>query len=181
MLSRTKQKNLAGSAPSFSPTISAISSPPSFFQDRKYPKIAAVYNDLSPCDFVSISHIDIETNQNFHLLEPVYRSAPLPFNGDLFTTVYRKNISDSLFDDERKDLVLISYLQHIRPRHIRPHLHTSKNNHSSHPPTASTPPLAPSSLFVKIPRHEASIKAATKVGGLPFAEPVQIASGTRRC
>ena len=138
-----------------------------FYQDQ-ISQNSSVYDDLSASDFVATSRIDVETNQNFTSWAQFF--GPHPFNGDLFTTVQRENISDSLYDNETLGIDI--------PGASVPA--TSRQLYDPENIILLTDGLCSSAcaVFVEMMHHEAGVKAVT-VGGRPSSGPMQIASGTR--
>ncbi|KAM0798969.1 hypothetical protein BDR22DRAFT_857304 [Usnea florida] len=138
-----------------------------FYQDQRSQN-SSVYDDLSASDFVATSRIDVETNQNFTSWAQFF--GPHPFNDDLFTTVQRENISDSLFDNETLGIQITGASVPA----------TSGQLYDPENIILLTDGLCSSAcaVFVEMMHHEAGVKAVT-VGGRPSLGPMQIASGTR--
>ena len=138
-----------------------------FYQDQRSQN-SSVYDDLSASDFVATSRIDVETNQNFTSWAQFF--GPHTFNDDLFTTVQRENISDSLYDNEALGIDI--------PGASIPA--TSRQLYDPENIILLTDGLCSSAcaVFVEMMHHEAGVKAVT-VGGRPSSGPMQIASGTR--
>ncbi len=138
-----------------------------FYQDGQSQN-SSVYDALSASEFVSTDRINVETNQNFTSWAQFFGLHP--FNGDIYTTVQRENISNPLFDNETLGINI--YGASIPA--TSPRLYEPKDI------ILLTDGLCSSAcaVFVEMMHHEAGVKAVT-VGGLPSPGPMQIASGTR--
>lgn len=138
-----------------------------YYQDGQSTNSSA-YDALSGSEFVSTDRIDVETNQNFTSWAQFF--GPHPFNGDLYTTVQRENISDTLFDNQTLGINIYG----ASVPATSPQLFDPKDV------ILLTDGLCSSAcaVFVEMMHHEAGVKAVA-VGGRPSPGPMQIASGTR--
>ena len=126
------------------------------------------YDALSVSDFVSTDRLNAETDQNFTSWGEFF--GPHEYNGDLFTTVQRENITSSLFDNEALGIDI--YGASIPA--TNPQLYDPENILILSDSLCSSA----CAVFVEMMHHEAGVKTVV-VGGLPQTGPMQTASGSR--
>ena len=139
----------------------------SYFEANKAPN-SSVYDGLAASEWVATDRLDAETGQNFTSWAQFF--GPHQYNGDLFTTVQRQNISSSTFDLSALGIYIYGA---IEPNSL-PQYYDAADI------ILLTDSLCNSACaaFVEMMHHEAGVRTVV-AGGPPKAGPMQTASGSR--
>ena len=138
-----------------------------YFATNRSPN-SSVYDAVAASGWVATDRLNAATNQNFTSWGEFF--GPHQYNGDLFTTVQRDNISSAIFDENALGIDIYGAAE---PAAL-PQLYDPENI------IILTDGLCSSAcaVFVEMMHHDAGIRTVV-VGGLPQNGPMQAASGSR--
>ena len=129
------------------------------------------YYELTSLDWVATTRINAATGRNFTSWGEFF--GPHDYNGDLFTTTQRLNLSNEVFDIEGSGgIVVYGYDGYVLPNFTQPY--------AAEDIAILTDGLCASAcaLFMEMMHHEAGVPTIA-VGGQPIDGPMQAPAGTR--
>ncbi|KAL8667717.1 MAG: hypothetical protein Q9202_000572 [Teloschistes flavicans] len=130
---------------------------------------ATVREELVGSAWTASTFINADTGRNFSSWAELY--GPHSYNGDLFTTTQRDNLSSILFDEAAGGMVVYGFATRTV---TSPQPYDAKNIILLSDGTCSSA----CANFIELMRHQAGVRTVV-VGGLPEAGPMQMPAGNR--
>ncbi|KAL9123703.1 MAG: hypothetical protein Q9217_006893, partial [Psora testacea] len=127
------------------------------------------YEELSASVWVATDYLKADTGRNFTSWAEYF--GPHAFNGDLFTTVQRRNLSSTVFDQQVAEIVVYGYANRTA---------TSAQPYPAKDVIILSDAFCSSACarFVEMMRHEAGARTVV-AGGRPVTGPMQTVGGNR--